>query len=324
MTKHLRAIKICFIAGILFSGIFLCMIPEKAEAARAISFNSYIDFEYDISPLNQPLEIDVSITVPITVKYSTDIPPAIDKIPWPFDYIFLYGNMIAPMQKIHLEVLNPPDWANIYLSSPDVIVDIPIGDVVKERTTNLILSPRVDAPAVSYKIDIKATCETIKRVNDFTYQESLEFTPSFIPTIQINPDDPIRTIGPHESVTFEIKVQNLGNKITRVKPILKEADDKWTPTINPPEYEISPNSENIFKFSIIAPFDFGWHNEYGRFEIEFLSEVYPYRLEAASTRESIFLVVNNYGFSTPSFEFPLLLAALIGMIYIIRKKQMKR
>ena len=124
-------------------------------------------------------------------------------------------------------------------------------------------------------------------------------------------------------VIFNINVKNLGNKITRVTPTLVGVDDKWTPTINPPNYEIGPNQESTFSFSIITPYDFGWHNEYGRFQIEFKSEVYPYRSEAATTTESIYLVVSNYGFSTPGFEFIFVIAALFVVGIIIKKRQNK-
>jgi len=324
MTKHLRTVKASIIMGIFLVCIIASFSAPVSAREKAISFPSYIDFDYDVTSLNEPLEIDVSVTIPITVKYWTDIPNIFRKIPFPFNYLILFGQPIGPMQKIHLEILNPPDWANVYISTPDVLIDIPFdGEEIIEMETNLILSPRVEAPAESYRIDIKATCESMKRLSGFSYQESIEFTPSFIPTIQISPEKPIRTVGPHETVIFQIYVQNLGNKITRVTPTLKGVDSKWTATINPPQYEIAPNKEKTFTFSMITPYDFGWHNEYGRFEIELLSEVYPYRSSAASHTQSIYLVVNNHGFSTPGFEFPILIMTLIGLCIIIKKRQSK-
>jgi len=330
MTKHLRRVKASIIMGILLmSAIPIFFQIPTAEASILPSFNSYITFSYDPSPLNDPLAIDVSVTIPLTVKYKTDIPKHFNKIPFPFNNYILFGTAIGPMQKIHIEVLNPPDWANIYISTPDVLIDIPIGDpdnpetMYVEEQVNLILSPRVEAPAESYTINIKATCDPIKRLNGFSHQEAIEFTPSFIPTVQIFTEKSIRTVGPHEPVTYQIKVKNIGNKITRVTPTLKGVDEKWTATINPPQYEISPNQESTFTFSIITPYDFGWHNEYGRFEIEFLSEVYPYRSAAASNTQSIYLIVNNHGFSAPGFEFPLILIALMAIVIMIRKKHLR-
>ncbi len=82
---------------------------------------------------------------------------------------------------------------------------------------------------------------------------------------------------------------NVGNKITRVTPTLIGVGDKWTARINPPQYEILPDSENTFTFAIIPPFDFGWHNEFGTFEIQFLSEVYPYRKAILPLETNAFL-----------------------------------
>ena len=321
MTKHLRTIKASIIMGILLVSIIASFSAPASARETAISFNSYIDIDYDISALNQPLEIDVSITVPITVKYWTDLPNVFSNF-WQIRNIFLFGRPIGPMQTINLELSNSPDWANIYLTSPVILTDIPFdSEEPQELSTNLVISPRVEAPAQSYRIDIKASCESMKRLNGFSYQEAIEFTPSFIPTIQISPEKPIRTVGPHVSIAFNIDVENLGNKITRVTPKLIGVENKWTPTINPPNYAIPPNTKSTFTFSIITPFDFGWHNEYGRFEIEFLSEVYPYQSIAATNTESIYLVVNNYGFSTPGFEFALVLIGLIAITLIIQKRR---
>ena len=330
MTKNFRIIENGIVLGILLVSIIAfiptpdTIVSADSDSPKLISFSSYMDFDYNLDALNKPLAIDVSVTIPITISYWTDIPDIFGKIPFPFNFLILYGQSIGPMQKIHLEVLNTPDWANIYITSPDVLTDIPLdSDGKYEITTNLVLSPRVEAPAESYKIDIKASCDAIKRLKGYSYQESIEFTPSFIPTIQITPENPIRTVGPHQSINFKIDIKNSGNKITRVTPKLIGVDEKWIPTINPPEYEIAANSEATFTFSIITPKDFGWHNEYGRFEINFKSEVYPYRAGAANSSKSIYLVVNNYGFSTPGFEFPILLVALMAIGVIIQKRRNK-
>jgi len=332
MVKNMtrcRTLKTSIILGILLVSA-IAFIPGTAvsqqaeESPRLISFNSYIDLDYDTSPLNDPLAIDVSVAIPLKVRYWTDIPAIFRAIPFPINYLILFGQAIGPMQKIHLEILNPPDWANVYISSPDVLTDIPFSEEEhREITANLILSPRVEAPAVSYKIDIVASCNQIKRLNGFSYQESIDFTPSFIPTIQISTDNPIRTVGPHESINFKIDVKNLGNKITRVTPKLIGVDEDWTPTINPPEYEIPPNQESTFTFSIVTPFDFGWHNDYGRFQLDFRSEVYPFRQSAANHTQSIYLVINNYGFSTPGFEFITLISALMVIGIIIKRRRVK-
>jgi hypothetical protein len=269
---------------------------------------------------SKPLEIDVAVMVPITVTYWTDIPKIFGSIPFPFNNIILFGSPVAPMQKIHLELLQQPDWANIYFSSADLIIDIPLEGVKKEIKSDLIISPKVEAPAESQRISIKVSCDQLKRLGDYTFQKDISFTPSFIPTIAIETDNPIRTVGPHSSVSFKLTVKNLGNKITRVTPHIV-GGDKWTTTINPPNYEINPNSESTFSFSLITPYDFGWHNEYGRFEVNFFYEVYPYRSGSPTANESIYLVVNNNGFSLPGFEFSTVIIAFLAVFVILQKRR---
>jgi len=325
MNTKLKTVKALIFVSILLSSLFagLLIIPEQERTASAklIEFHSYMDFDFNADPLNEPLAIDVSVTVPVEIKYSTDIPDLFQKIPFPLNFIILYGQSIGPMQQIHLEIVDPPDWANIYLSSPDIYMDIPFAsDGEKIKSTNLVLSPRVESPAESYTIQIKATCGDIGKLKGVTYQESLSFTPSFIPTIGITTEEPVRTVGPHESVNFKITVSNRGNKITRVTPQLVNSSNEWTPTINPTQFEIPPNGDTTFSFSVVSPFDFGWHNDYEKFQIDFKSEVYPYQQGAASSTRSVYIVINNYGFSTPGFELVFVLFAVIFVGLIIKKK----
>jgi len=323
MTNHLRTIKVSILIGILMIG-FIPILANHGTAARtkAISFNSYLTINYTATALNTPLQIDVPISVPVTVQFSTDIPDIFKKIPFPLNNIILFGAPIGPEEQIHLEIINPPDWANIYFSTSDLLCQIPFkSDGPIPIQTNLIISPTIQAPATPQRIDIVATCNQIKRLNNFTYQISIPFTPIFIPTMEISSPNSIRTVGPHESVSFQIFVTNNGNKITRVTPQIVAGDPAWIPTINPPEFEIQPGQESTFTLSLITPYNFGWHNEYGRFEIKFYSTIYPPSENAPSENQTIFLVVNNHGFSTPGFEFIIFLAAICVILLIIRKRR---
>jgi hypothetical protein len=325
MIQHLKTVKATIIIGILLISFIPFLVTDNStvSAAKLITFHSYMDLDYNTSALNKPLEIDVSISIPITVIYWTDIPPIFNSalLPFPINNLILFGSPVGPMQKIHLEILQQPEWANIYFSSSDVIMEIPVESEGKfKMDTNLIISPKVEAPAESQRISIKVTCEKFKRLGDYTFQEDISFTPSFIPTISIETDNPIRTVGPHTSVSFKLTVKNMGNKITRVTPDII-GDDKWTTTINPPNYEINPNSESTFVFSLITPYDFGWHNEYGRFEVNFFYEVYPYRAGSPTDNESIYLVINNNGFSLPGFEFSTVIIAFLAVFVILQKRR---
>lgn len=297
-------------------------LTTEDSRPKLFSFNSYIRIEYDTSPLDQNLDIDQSINVPLTISYETDVPKEFLKfLPWQLRNIFIYGSMIGPMQQITLEVLRKPNWADITLSQRDILVSIPFeGDPTKE-TTSLVLAPYEEAPAQPYTITIKASSRQIGRINSFSTEVDIVFTPSFVPTVTIVPDKPTRKVGPQESVNFNIRVKNEANKKARITPQLVTSVAEWSPTINPPFFDIEPGNEESFIFSVYTPYDFGWHNEIQAFQIDFTTQIFPLRDDAPKGGPySIFLRINNYGFSTPGFEIlPILLALGIAGI-MFRKK----
>jgi len=334
MTKHLRAIKVSLIIGILListitvftAGIF----KENTVSAQMLplfSFNSYIDIEYDPTPLNEDLSIEKSTNVQLTVKYRTDIPEKfLWWLPiWQIRNLILYGTMIGPMQKIHIEIVDKPDWADIYIAQPDTYVEIPNQGTVVEETTSLVISPREEAPAVPQSIVLRVSCLAIGRIKAIEYEETVAFTPSFVPTITIIPENPTRTVGPRASVEYKISVKNNANKKIRVTPQLGNVASKWTPTINPPFNDIAPAGQEDFIFSIYTPYDFGWHNEIESFQIDFIAQIFPLRTEApVGGPYSIFLRINNYGFSTPGFEVLTLIAAIAIAIILLKKGYIKK
>ena len=115
-------------------------------------------------------------------------------------------------------------------------------------------------------------------------------------------------------------IVNNANKKIRVTPQLGNIASKWTPTMNPPFNDIASEGQEDFFFSIYTPYDFGWHNEIESFQIDFTAKIFPLRDEAAvGGPYSIYLRINNYGFSTPGFEILTLIAA-IAIIGILFKK----
>jgi len=336
MTKHLRAIKICLIIGILISSssllFFSGILGENTASAQrpyVLSFNSYIDIEYNPAPLNEDLAIEKSINVPLSIKYQTDIPKnfmgLISGIGlWQIRNLVLYGSPIGPMQKIHVEVVNKPDWADIYISQPDMFIDIPFQGDIANTTTSLVISPREEAPAVPQSIVLKVECLSIGRINSIEFTETVPFTPSFVPTVTISPERPTRNVVPRENVEFKIVVKNNANKKIRVTPDLNNANNEWVPTINPPFNDIAPSGEETFIFSVYTPFDFGWHNDIESFQIDFTAQIFPLRDEApVGGPYSIYLRVNNYGFSTPGFEILTLFAAIVIAGILIKKRYKK-
>lgn len=299
---------------------------QTDQNPKLFSFNSYIQIAYDTAPLNENLQIDESKNVPITITYKTDVPSDFLRIlPWQLRNILLYGSMIGPMQQISLEILDEPEWADITLAKKDILTDIPVQGSPTTEQTSLILSPYEEAPAQPYTITLRASCGQIGRINAFSTAVDIVFTPSFVPTVTIVPERPTRTVGPRESVNFEIRVKNEANKKARITPRLNTSAPDWSPTINPPFFDVLPGSEEKFTFSVYTPYDFGWHNEIQSFQIDFTTRIFPLQEDAAvGGPYAIYLRINNYGFSTPGFELLPIIAAIGIALILVRNKYLDK
>lgn len=320
MTKNFKSVKISAILCLLLLSTFSGFgFFSTVRAAPLIQFGSYIDIVFNTTELNKPFEIDVSVNIPVKVLYWTEIPRTYKLLPYPLNNLIYFGRPVGPMQKIHLEIVNQPEWANVYFSDSELLVQIPVeGDTPVEVWGNLVISPRIEAPAVSQKVIIKATCESIYRLRGIDdYTESTEFTPAFVPTVQISTDTPIRNAGPRETVEFRIDVKNLGNKLTKVTPDLIDPALGWNAIINPTVREINPGEETYFTFSVITPFNFGWHDEVESFEVEFNSEIYPYRADSPKDKRSVYTTVYNYGFATSGVEIAIAAFIILLLVAII-------
>jgi len=327
MTKHLKTVKASLIMGILLlSAIAIFSAPVSAQRSKLFSFPSYIDVTFDSGPLNEDLAIDKSVNVPLNITYRTDIPENFGRLlPWQLRNIFLFGSMIGPMQKIHIDVVDMPTWADIYVTSADIFVNIPFKGEEAPQQVSLVISPREEAPAVPQSIVLHFTALTIGRITGQEREVQIPFTPSFIPSIEINVENPIREAGPHQSVNYKITVQNLGNKKARVYPDIQNDKPRWTPTINPPHLDVYPGSTGEFYFSVYTPYDFGWHNERGKFDIKFTYKIFPVREDApVGGPDTISLTITNLGFSTPGFEMITLFAAAIILGIILKKRSMSK
>ena len=262
---------------IVFSNIAdknICNEIEKLPHPFLISYNLYLDFQYDLSLLDYPIPLNQRINMPVKVVYWTDIPDFYLFLPWRIKNLILFGQCISPMIVFNLEVKNKPDWANIYFTSPRLLGGIPFdSDGKYEITTNLIIFLYDTAPAESYRINIKASSEGIGRLNDYTYQESIEFTPEFRPGIELSGFESIIT-PPLEEVEFPIHIKNTGNKISRITPQMGNIPLLWSPSFDTSSIVITVGDTVTVGLSVTAPNNFSGAKI---FYVNFLVEIYPYR-----------------------------------------------
>lgn len=328
MTTHLKTVKATFIIGFILVGTLFTsslLSPYSTTAsAKIVTYPAYITIDIDpssLEALNTPITIETALTIKLKIGYFFAGPENILAIPT-FGQLWVYGSFIVFPQQIHLTITEKPNWADIYLVTPDIYIDSP--DItVTYADANIVISPYENAPAQPYSIGINAYAKPLGRIAEVNFSTTLNFQPEFIPLISVEVDNPIRQVGPREPVNFAVTIKNLGNKEIIVHGVIKDELAEWAPLISPTETIIAPAGEAKMTFSVIAPYNFGWHNEQRTFTVIFTPEKSPPSTPAITgSPHSIQVRVNSIGFSAPGFE-PILLFAALTLVVIILKKRKK-
>jgi hypothetical protein len=141
--------------------------------------------------------------------------------------------------------------------------------------------------------------------------------------ISVSVGNPVRQVGPREAVNFPVTVTNQGNYEAIVTGVIQDPLAEWAPLISPTQAIVEPGQEQTITFSVVAPYNFGWHNEQRTFTIIFTPQKSPPTVPPTlGTPYSVQVRVNSVGFSTPGFE-PILLFAALAFVIIILKKRKK-
>ncbi len=328
MTNNLRAIKASFIMGLLLVSAISVFSTSVSAREKFYTFNSYISLSYDPEDLNQPIDVNKAVTVPLEIEYWTDVDPSflalLGKVAFTIKNSIIYGSAM-PQQSVHLKIINPPSWANIYFSTPDHDVEFPSqGDPHAKIQVDLIISPLREAPSEPFNIQFSVEAETHGRVNGKLMNYNVNFQPAYIPEITVTADKPTRIVGPREPVNINIKIKNNANYYTIVRHEMIDVPADWSPVINPSKVEIPPGGEQTVVLSVTPPYNFGWHDETEIIQVNFLPEASPGGGEPGPAHQ-LYLKFNNYGFSTPGFEVAFIFIAIaIFMILHIKRHTNKK
>jgi len=328
MTKHLKAVKASIIMGILLiSAIAVFSAPasarEKLAREKLFTFNSFITLSYDEEDLNQPIKANTAVTVPLEIGYYTDveIPNFLMLLPFTIRNTIIFGSPM-PQQSLHLKIINKPDWANIYFTTPDHDVDFRLKDEEPfPIDAALIISPLREAPSEPFNIQFSIEVEERGHVKGKIMNYNINFQPAYIPEIVVTAERPSRMVGPREEVNVNIRIKNNANYWTIVRHEMIDVPAAWSPIINPSKVEIPPGGEETVVLSVTPPYNFGWHDETEVIQIDFKPEPSPGGGESGPAVQ-VYLRFNNRGFSTPGFEavFLFVAIALFMVIHLRRRK----
>jgi len=322
MTKHLRTVKASIIMGILLISAIAAFSAPASARDKLYTFNSYILLSYDPEDLSQHIGINTAVTVPLSVEYYCDVPEDFLRLIPIFTLrnSIIYGSPM-PQQTIHLKMINPPGWANIYFSTPDHDINFASPDNPEKIQVDLIISPLREAPSEPFNIQFTIEAEEHGRVKGKLQNYNINFQPAYIPQIVVTADKPTRMVVPREPVNINIEIINNANYWTIVRHEMIDVPEGWSPILNPSVVEITPGGTQTVILSITPPYSLGWHDEIETFQINFRPEPSPGGTEQGPAYP-LYIKLNNRGFSTPGFEVAFIFVAIaIFMIYHQKRRK---
>ncbi|RLF40839.1 MAG: hypothetical protein DRN12_04520 [Thermoplasmata archaeon] len=236
---------------LLFPAIpFYDLSAEKPAASPIFGFHSYIDIDFDEEELSEPIPVDVPVAIGCTITYSTDIPENfLWFLPKGLRNLILYWRYI-PIQTIHLDIEDIPEWANISFPQTNISIDIPTGNDTVRIENSLIFS--LSNSAISdnpYTIKVKASCSRMGLLNGCEEIILVNFTPAWYPVLTIWVDNFTIKMKPGETMEIPIYVLNEGNGYTEVKAEIEEDYNTsiLNASITPSSLQININEIGVFE-----------------------------------------------------------------------------
>lgn len=257
MQKRLTAVCIIVVLCTLITPCTAAAESETNAVQQKIfhkEFSSYIRIQYDSTVLNSEISLENTVNIPITIIYQTNIPSYFLRFsPGQIRNYILYGSAVAPLQEIHLEILNKPWWADIQLTTDTLLMDIPYDGVEATGQTTLLITPSVDAPAQAYTFQIKASCEDVGILLGDESIYSITFTPEWVPHTSFNMDDTTITAPAGSLVNAKIEVTNEGNADVLVIGVIPEEYPRWGICLTPSYLMLHPDETKHITLHVGIP-----------------------------------------------------------------------
>jgi len=328
MMQNLKAVKSTIIMGIMLFSVIstLCvMTPDSNSAsAKLITYPAFLEFKFDdgaLDRLNEPIGVEDVITIPFKVGYKIGPAELIKTLP---GKLWLFNAMIVFPATVTVEVVDKPDWAQVYVTPSSLNIDIRDDSDYEWSDVSLIISPLMDAPAEPDEFVIRAHTPGRGRIDEISYERTIPYEPDYNPLISVVVEDPSRSAAPGETLNFKSTIHNQGNKETIVSVEIKDAPDEWAPLLSISSIPLGAGEIKEVTFSVVTPYDFGWHDEIRSFTLEFTPEMLPRETPPnVGTPEQIQVRVKSMGFFPRGIEF-IAIVLLIIMIILIYLKFIKK
>lgn len=316
MTKRFKTVKASILTGIILISVIIAVSPTTS-AGIFFNLQSSLTVSWNTSETQQPL-------VPRggTRQLTLDITHMVNKGVLGSAILRAYtGKQIT----IKIEILSTPTWATASLSQGTVTATID-PTTLQTLHTALTLAVAENAPAFGVgEVKLRATALKAGLIQSFEQDFALNFQPDYKPLIQPTlPDANTKQIGPMDTATFRIDVQNLGNARTLVKLTVETVPEGWMAIITDEiVLEEGVGSMNTAYLVVKPPKGFGYHYDEETIVVSMQPVKADEQTKVGAVTKASFLVESR-GFSTPGFEaiaFISALALVMGIIVYIRKRK---
>lgn len=204
--------------------------------------------------MNKPLDVDETINLPLTLSYKTDIPPDFLRFfPQRLKNYILYGSMISPTQTIALEVQNILEGVETSIETNEIKTEIPFQDSPISISNSLNIELKEILPAEPYTISIKASSGQIGRINSFSTEMDVSFTPRYIASATLDSlEETSLTLSYNNDTRFSFNIRNDANKKSKIFPYVEDIPENLFISFYPESQEVNMDETTSFTISLLA------------------------------------------------------------------------
>ncbi len=307
--------KASIVMSVLLVSVFAAIIPTSS-AGIILNLSSYVDVTWGggneslkpIVPLGEPQELTLRVRYGVTK--GAFLSQAL--------FMLYQGRQV----NIKLELSEKPDWCTVTLKSNTITTKVSSDENDGLETT---LTIRVDETAPAFgagSVMITASVPKIGAIDGYSKTFTLVFTPEYLPMISAQlPEGNSKSIGPMDTTTFPIEVENMGNARTTVSFTIGNVPEGWIAVVTDEiTLDASKGSKGTAYLTVKPPKGFGYHND----DQGIVVTMTPARAEDLRNQgepRTVTVIVESRGFSTPGFESILFIGALLVVVLLIKLKK---
>jgi len=327
MKKNFRAIKASLITGILLISLFVAIVPlTSARQGIFINFSSTVILSWENKTEEPIVPIQDLISYKLILEYRVTRGGL-------FGENLIYALYQNRRVNIKLEVVDTPEWATAQLETTTIPANIPkIVGTPDRYYANIILSLKEDAPAFERgTIGIKIAIPNVGPIQGFDQTLYLNFKPAYRALIDVNPQINSKIIGPMDTTSFPIDIDNQGNGRTKVflEIDYESLPEGWSAVIDDNVIieagSSSEKTKTVF-LTVYPPKGFGYHDDIANIRVK-VTPTWAEDTAIEGKYEYVTLNVESRGISVIGIEMVLTVIVLIALIlvgvYLVFKRYKK-